>query len=104
MCDVIGVGFVSQNELALRKSARWFLNWLTAEINANHPDLPVRILGPVPSPVYKAAGRYRYRMMIKCRKSKTLYELLSHALTEFLQYKENKEVSVYLDPTYDYAT
>ena len=47
------------------------------------------------------AGRYRYKLLVKCRAGAQTNQLFSRVLTAFLRDKENKGVTAFIDPWYD---
>ena len=58
------------------------------------------VFGPFESPVYKAEGKYRMRIVIKCRLNKRTREFFSRLLTDFGKNNKSRAViSVNLNPT-----
>ena len=51
-------------------------------MSEQYSDLTVRVLGPSPATVLKVGGKYRYRIIIKCKNTKTFRSCLSRVLKE----------------------
>jgi primosomal protein N' len=52
-------------------------------MNGAYSDLPLVVYGPFEAPVYKVEGKYRMRMVIKCRINKRSREMLSDIMKYF---------------------
>jgi primosomal protein N' (replication factor Y) len=63
------------------------------------PLIPVRVLGPVKSGVGSINGRFRYRLIIKCRNSKAFREIMSKSLinTHYDKRFDNCNVNVWFE-------
>jgi len=95
-CDLCVIGFVSQNHDEARKGALKFIE----QIKSYQPEkkgIPLRVLGPSAMNVVKIGGKYRYRLIIKCKNNKNFRELILSSLKEFQIDKANKNVTVYAD-------
>lgn len=53
---------------------------MTRLLREEYPDLPVRLLGLSEAAVFKVAGKYRYKILIKSRNSPRSRELFSRIL------------------------
>lgn len=95
--DICLVGFVSQNRELTFKGAKKFLAMFTDEARKNHPNMPLRILGPTPALVVKISNKYRFKIIIKCKNNSEFRELLSKILCEFGKDKEFSSVTAYAD-------
>lgn len=95
--DICMAGFVSDSHAGVIKASNSFMNMLVKRAKESFSQLPLRILGPSPAYIAKVSGKYRYKIIIKCRNSKTFRALLSETLTEFNSVKENKNTTVYVD-------
>ena len=68
--------------------------------NLEFKDVQLMIFGPFESPVYKAEGKYRMRIVIKCRLNKRTREFFSTLLCEFGRNNKSRAVmSVNFNPT-----
>lgn len=55
------------------------------------------VLGPVPAPVVRVMGRYRYHLTLRCPDGKPRRQLISGLLCEFAHDKQNRGVSLFAD-------
>ena len=91
------VGFVSDSARKSQNASTQFMREMTSLLRERYPDIPLRILGPAPASVFKVAGKYRYKLILKCRNDKYFREMLSTLLSEFSGHKEYADVTVYAD-------
>lgn len=89
--------------LSQEQTGRWakeVLGELTRLLREEYPDLPVRLLGLSEGTVFKVAGKYRYKILIKSRNSPRSRELFSRILA-WAGKNAPKGASVFVDPSYD---
>ena len=91
------VGFVSDSAKKSQSASAAFMSDMTALLKECYADIPLRILGPAPASVFKAAGKYRYKLILKCRNDKYFREMLSVLLSRFSSKREYSDVTVYAD-------
>ena len=82
-CDFLLLGVNGEDEpevlaTILKVDAR-----LRELIRNEYADLPIYLFGPLEAPVYKVNNVYRMRIIMKCRQSRRLRELVSRLLCEF---------------------
>ena len=95
-CDLCVVGFVSPSHKNAEAGARRFVQ-LIKESNLEEQGVPIRVLGPSPMNVVKVGGKYRYRLIIKCRNDKTFRAFMLRWLKAFQNNRLNRDVTVYAD-------
>ncbi len=95
-CDLCVVGFVSVSHLKAKEGAERFVEMIKSK-NPEEAGIPLRVLGPSPMNVVKIGGKYRYRLIIKCRNDKAFRTMLTTLLKEFMSDKINKDVTAYAD-------
>ena len=95
-CALCVVGFSGVQEGAVFTAAHRF-GQLLAELAAKHPDLPLRMLGPVPMNIAMLGGRYRYKLTLKCRNDAKFRALLRAALDAYASEKLPAKASVVVD-------
>lgn len=100
-CDMAGIGFAGLEAARVRDGARSFVARLAELAKTGYSDLPLRILGPCESPIARVAGKFRWRMAVKCRYHTRTRALLREALMAFYACPESKGVSVSIDPKYE---
>ncbi len=95
-CAMMGITFAGADQVKALEGARAFLGCLRALAKEKYPTLPLRVLGPAPADLFKAAGKYRYRLLLKCRAGPDTRALLREALVWF--YGEGGKVSIHIEP------
>lgn len=98
-CTMAGVGFTGESLDEVRRWSDAFLERFRTVAAEQYSTLPVRVLGPVPAEVLRAAGKYRFKLSVKCRNSPAMRELFASMLEWF--YGQCKTVSVFVDMHYD---
>ena len=98
-CAMAGIGFVGEDLDAVQKACKRFLEKFREVAAERYPQLPVRLLGPVPSDILKAAGKYRYKLVLKCKNSPPTRLLLAEMLAWFD--KEGGPMHGFIDMHYD---
>lgn len=94
-CDIYGVFFVSEDENAAALAAKAFFDTLVLENKEQQQKLIV--LGPSPARISKISNTYRYRLAIKCKKSKSVRNLLMQVLKATVKMKELRKVQISID-------
>lgn len=81
-CDICLLGFVSPRESDAKKAAENTLEIFRRTVSQSYSDLTVRVLGPSPATVSKVGGKFRYRIIIKCKNTKRFRKCMSEVLKE----------------------
>lgn len=74
-CSMACVAFWDESEKIVTDSAESYTAQFKKIAAENYPRIPIRLLGPVACTPYRVGGRYRYRLLIKCRNDKTTRQL-----------------------------
>lgn len=96
--DILVVGFVGIKESLVRSAADSFLRMLTGLAEKEYPELPLRVLRPSPAAVAKMSNKYRYKLLIKCRNTAKMRQMVGRLLTRFAAQREYQQVTAYADP------
>lgn len=96
-CDICAINFSSLMESRVIEGSREFLQILKTYIKENNIRIPLRVLGPAPCTLERINNRYRYRLIIKCRLSKELRDMVFSCLDSFHKLKKYAEVRVTAD-------
>ena len=96
-CDILSVVTMSQTQARAMQSAQKFVDLLTEKISGEFSDVKLIILRPTPTAVPRVSGKYRYRIIIKCKQNRRLRELITAVLEEYYQSVQGKYSSVYVD-------
>lgn len=94
-CDICVIGFLGESESQTQKSAYKFLNELKSLHSQEYSEQNIIVLGPAVPRIVKINGKYRMRIIIKCKNTKRMREMISVLLKNFL--KSNKDISVFAD-------
>lgn len=93
-CDLLVCGFIGVNPARAMEAAKFMFSQITADVNSD-PSLKLVILGPAACSVPKIGGKYRCRMLIKCRNSRALRDMIRKNLAS--TEKNYKDVSAFAD-------
>ncbi len=95
--DLCVVGFVGGIELPVKTAAQTFLQQFSQLAAQEYAELPLRVIGPSPAAVLRVNQKFRYKLLIKCRNSIRLRELIGRLLVLHGQNKEFSRVTAYAD-------
>jgi primosomal protein N' (replication factor Y) len=98
-CALCGLGFSGEGEGDVLAAAEKFAAGFKQLAASEYADLPLRLLGPAPAEIRKVAGKYRYRLLVKCRNDARTREMLRALQLRFL--KETKRIGLAIDMNYD---
>ena len=96
-CDIVTVSFTSLDDRRCEAAARRFRAILEEKRAALGAEIPLRILGPAKYSIGKINGRYRYRLVLKCRNSSHLRSLISDSLRAAYGEQAFKGISFFAD-------
>ena len=96
-CDIVVIGFTSLIDEECSRAALRFRAALEKRHGEDCPDIPLRILGPARNVISKVNGRYRWRLILKCRNSSPLRRLVEMTLKEAAADKAFRNVSFFAD-------
>jgi len=95
--DLFLFGFTGLQEQRVRQASRRMLELLRAAATGSHCDLPMIALDPTPAAVVKVAGKYRYKMFVKARNTKSMRDLVRQLMYTLNSDPMARGVSVYVD-------
>ena len=95
-CDLCVIGFSSEKEYSVNKASLDFLEMLKKTHLDKYSDVKIIVLGPVTPRISKIGGKYRSRIIIKCKNDKKFRSMISELLKEFAKEK-NDNVNVFAD-------
>lgn len=99
-CDIALINISCADEKQAVIAAARLREEIDAYLRDEFGDVSLIVFGPFESPVYKAEGKYRMRIVIKCRLNKRTREFFSRLLTDFGKNNKSRAViSVNLNPT-----
>ena len=99
-CDIALFNIISEDENELMLATGRFYEDFRTRAMKEYPDLPLVVFGPFEAPVYKVDGKYRMRLVVKCRLNQKSRAFFSSLLTEFTKGSgEKTTLTVDLNPT-----
>lgn len=94
-CDLCLVGFSGAVQENVKFAADFFMEVLKAYLEK--VPLPIRVLGPNPAGIFRLNGKYRYRIIIKCKANGKFKALLGQVLKTAGKNKVFSKISFYAD-------
>ncbi len=96
-CDICSILLSSVRESQSIEGSNEFLRLLKEYISENKLSIPLRVLGPSACTLERINNRYRYRLIIKCRVSKMLRDMISSCIGRFMTDRRFSEVRITAD-------
>ena len=96
-CDLCVVGFTGENESAVKIAADNALALIRDYTSDEFRGEKIITLGPMPARVSKVSGKYRYRLIIKCRNTKRFRQMISKLLIVMGTDSRFSSVTTYAD-------
>lgn len=96
-CDIIVISFSSLMESVAVAAGNAYLRLISDKIKNESVNMPMKVLGPVKYHHERLGGRYRYRLVIKCRNSSRFRSFISEITEAALKLKEFSNVKLTVD-------
>lgn len=96
-CDICLVGFSSIRSDHCEKAAKRFLELFKERLSKESGHIPIRALGPTKMGTGMLAGRYRHKLVIKCRFNRQFRRLMADTLNAAYKDGSFAFVSFYVD-------
>ena len=97
-CDIVTITFSGEIENDVITAVKQFGVGLDAAAKGEYSDAKFILFGPFRNDVYKVAGRYRMRYLIKCANNARMRELLSSLLVKYMAGLKNVTISADVNP------
>ena len=81
-CRLSCLGLTGEDREATERAARQLLKWMKDRLREHYPTMPVRLLGLSQGAVFRVAGRYRFKILVKTARSPQSRAFLSESLEE----------------------
>ena len=99
-CDIALLTLTCSDEKQALIGAKVLRQEIDKLMSFDFNDVQMIVYGPFESPVYKVEGKYRMRIVIKCRLNRRSRELFSQLLTDFGRNSKGKTaLSIDFNPT-----
>ena len=96
-CDIFLIGFSAVDENLSENAAKRFIEILSTELNSAEKNFPYRVLGPTRSGTGRANGKYRNKLIIKCKNNAAFRKIIAAALKTAYADANFKYVGIYVD-------
>ena len=93
-CDIIMLGFSSENEKDIIKISGEIHKYLKEKIQKD--NIPIMLYKPVPAPIDKIKNKFRWRIIIKCKFGEDIIDIINDCINNVLGTK-NSSVSMIVD-------
>lgn len=97
-CDIITVTFSGEVERDVQNAAKEFGKSIDEAAKNKYSDVKFILYGPFQNEIYKIAGRYRMRYLIKCKNNPSLRRMLSELIKTYMAGLKNVSVSADVNP------
>ena len=98
-CDIAQITVQGADAGETENAARRLLTAISGLCGGSYSDVKIIVLGPTPAAIPKVGGKFRWRMMIKCRNGKRMREMLTAAIASEEEASRGKTtVSVDMNP------
>lgn len=100
-CDIVLIEFSAENESILSEYADKYAQMIRRLKSEEFTDLPLIMYGPIEPHVYRAEGKYRLRIVLKCKINPRLRSMIDILLTEHSScaYPSKPTMTVNFSPT-----
>lgn len=96
-CNMVMIGATSVDRSRAQGAAQAVFAAIKDQVAKDYGDVKIAILGPSAAAVPKVGGKYRYRMLIKCRYNSRFREMLRKALESWNKSDNKNGVNVFVD-------
>lgn len=96
VCDICVLGINSEDDEKAKKASEKILE-IIKKLVKNGVNFPLRVLGPVKCSYGKINGKFRYRLILKCKNTYDFRNFIRDILSETGHAKEFNNVNVFAD-------
>ena len=93
-CDIIMLGFSSENENDIKRVSGEVHKFLKQKIE--NENIPIVLYKPVPAPIDKIKNKHRWRIIIKCKFGDNIIDVLNECIEDVFG-RKNTGVSMIID-------
>ncbi|MCM1226542.1 MAG: primosomal protein N' [Clostridium sp.] len=96
ICDICVFGISSEDDKKASETSDKLLEIIKEHVN-NGISFPIRVLGPVRCSYGKINGKYRWRVILKCKNTSDLRDFVRSVLYEINRFADSGRVNIYAD-------
>lgn len=97
VCDLCVIGLSGSDDFAVKLAADKVIELMSERFNKKKPSTPMRVLGPVKCSYGKINGKYRYRIIIKCKNTPEIREMIREIIILSSKSRECSRINIYAD-------
>lgn len=97
LCDMCILCFAGLSDEKVKGGTDAVMELMKVRLRELSPKSPVRVLGPVKASYGKISGKYRWRIIMKCKNNAEMRGFISDILRTSAKLKEMRDVSLYAD-------
>lgn len=97
VCDLCVIGLSGSDDFAVKLAADKVIELMSERFNKKKPSTPMRVLGPVKCSYGKINGKYRYRIIIKCKNTPEIREMIREIIILSSKARECSRINIYAD-------
>ena len=96
-CDICQGIFIAQTEIRAMDGADFYIDIIKKLVENEYNDIPIKIIKPKTTSVPMVEGKYRVRILIKCKDTRHTRDMLRESLMIFLKDKTLKSKDIYMN-------
>ncbi len=96
-CDTCVVGFSSALDKCADTASKFFISMIKDKMKQENITFPLRVLGPSKCVYEKINGKFRYRIIIKCKNNIQFRNFISELWVQTFKKREFSNVQSYID-------
>lgn len=97
VCDMCIIGISGITDFGTKIASDRIIDVMTEYFNNNNPKTPIRVIGPVKCSYGKINGKYRYRIIMKCKNTSEIRNAVREILSAASRLKECAKINMYAD-------
>lgn len=97
LCDMCIFCFSGDSDDEVKSGAEAVLQLMNVRLRELQPKTPIRVLGPIKASYGRLNGKYRWRIIMKCKNNAEIRGFISDVLKESARLNEMKKIAFYAD-------
>ena len=97
LCDMCIFCFSGDIDDEVKIGAETVLQLMNVRLRELQPKTPIRVLGPIKASYGRLNGKYRWRIIMKCKNNAEIRGFISAVLKEGAKLNEMKKIAFYAD-------
>lgn len=89
ICDICTIGISSTDEFTVQKGCTSMMHIIKSVVDATKYKYPLRVMSPIKFTHERIDGKFRYKIVIKCKNNQEFRNLIKSILKEFYKHSIN---------------